>query len=341
MSDTDDPGLKRALDALPRGIEPPEDLWPGVRRRLRRRAGRGFHWPESFEPRTIRIAAGIGLIGIGLTTLATVTRLDARWHAAGTRGTPVLAGQPLRSEQHMLPGTELVTDHASRARLMVGSIGVVEVDVDTRVRLLRARASEQRLALERGLIRARIEAPPRLFIVETPAGTAVDLGCAYTMHVDTAGNTVIHVTAGWVSFADREGEALIPGGFLVMARRGAGIGTPVAEDAPGPVLRAAAVLDAGVMPDSALALLLRSARPQDAVTLLHLLPRVTPERRGAIYDRLAVLAPPPDGVTREGALRGDALTLRLWWEKLPGTLPITPSWLKHLWLVWLRAASWL
>jgi hypothetical protein len=341
MNDRDDMAVKRALDGLPRSLEPPEDLWPGVRGRLRRRSERGWHWPESFEPRTIRIAAGIGLIGIGLTTLATVSRLDAHWHAAGTRGTPLLAGQALRTEQHMLPGTELVTDHASRARLMVGSIGVVDVDVDTRVRLIAARAGEHRLALERGLIRARIDAPPRLFIVETPSGTAVDLGCAYTLHVDSLGNSVIHVTAGWVAFSDRGREALVPGGFLVMARREGGIGTPVAEDAPGPVLRAAAVLDAGVMPDSALALLLRSARRQDAVTLLHLLPRVGPERRAAIYDRLAALAPPPEGVTREGALRGDELMLRLWWEQLPGTLPITPGWVKRIWMVWLRAASWL
>ena len=74
----DDMDVKRALDTLPRSIEPPEDLWPGIRGRLAHRRLRRWHWPETFEPRTIRIAAGIGIIGIGLTVLAGVTRANAR-----------------------------------------------------------------------------------------------------------------------------------------------------------------------------------------------------------------------------------------------------------------------
>lgn len=343
MTERDDLAVKRALDGLPRAIEPPEDLWPGIRSRLPRRvpARRGWHWPESFEPRTLRIAAGLGIIGIGLSALALITRAGTRWELAALEGTPRLEARAVTAAQRFPVGAALSTDAAARARLTVGSIGEVDVDRGTEVRLVAARAAEHRLALLRGFIHARIDAPPRLFIVETPAGTAVDLGCEYTLHVDSAGTSVLHVTAGWVEFEDAAGESLVPAGFIAVARPGSGIGIPVREQSSSAVRWAAAALDTAATTDSAFATLLRSAERADAVTLWHALRRVAPARRGALYDRLAALAPPPDGVTRAGALAGDDLMLRLWWERLPGTLPITPDWLRRIWMAWLRVASWL
>ena len=59
----------------------------------------------------------------------------------------------------------------------------------------------------------------------------------------------------------------------------------------------------------------------------HLLTRGSLEERGRVYDRLAALAPPPDGVTRELVLAGDRLrstnggtgsasTVSTWWRLL-------------------------
>ncbi|HWO89095.1 MAG TPA: hypothetical protein VNL98_08085 [Gemmatimonadales bacterium] len=44
----------------------------------------------------------------------------------------------------------------------------------------------------------------------------------------------------------------------------------------------------------------------------------------------------PRGVSREQVLRLDRRVLRLWWERLPGTLPVTPSWTRTLWTWWLK-----
>jgi hypothetical protein len=55
------------------------------------------------------------------------------------------------------------------------------------------------LSLERGALHARIAAPPRLFIVDTPSAMAVDLGCEYKLDVDAAGNSRLHVTSGFVA----------------------------------------------------------------------------------------------------------------------------------------------
>lgn len=122
------------------------------------------------------------------------------------------------------------------------AVGEVEVDPNTRLRLLRARPLEHRFALDRGTIHAFIWAPPRLFTVDTPSAVAVDLGCRYTLHVEPGGNGELHVTFGWVSFDHTVNgatvESFVPAGAMCLTRPGAGPGTPYFEDAS-PALRAA------------------------------------------------------------------------------------------------------
>ena len=217
-------------------------------------------------------------------------------------------------------GARLVTDAVSRARLVVGHIGQVDVDPNTRVQLIEARGREHRMSLERGTIHARIWAPPKFFFVNTAAATAIDLGCAYTLQVGDDGSGLLRVTHGWVAF-ERDGrEAYIPQGAMCATRRDVGPGTPRYEDAPSGYGEALTLLDFGPKGDpgraEALALVLSQARRNDALTLWHLLARGSADERVQVYERLASLAPPPEGVTRDLVLRGDATALNMWWDSL-------------------------
>jgi hypothetical protein len=62
--------------------------------------------------------------------------------------------------------------------------------------------------------------------------------------------------------------------------------------------------------------ILSDARKEDALTLWHLLSRVSEAYRPEVYDRLSELAPPPADVTREGILRLDRYMLDSWWNSL-------------------------
>ena len=66
----------------------------------------------------------------------------------------------------MAAGEWVETNAVSNARIIVGTLGTVDVAPGTRVQLGEVRDSEYRLALARGTIIAEINAPPRLFIVE-------------------------------------------------------------------------------------------------------------------------------------------------------------------------------
>jgi hypothetical protein len=233
---------------------------------------------------------------------------------------PVVDGATVDDGGRLGIGEWLVTDAASRARIAVGRIGEVDVDPNTRVQLVESRGREHRLSLTRGTIHARIWAPPRFFFVNTPSATAIDLGCAYTLHVDDTGAGLVRVTQGWVGF-ERDGrESYIPKGAVCATRPGIGPGTPYYDDAPSGYGEALMLLDFGPASDpgraAAFDLVLSGARPRDGLTLWHLLVRGSLDERARVYERLAALVPPPSGVTREAVLRGERAALDRWWDAL-------------------------
>lgn len=274
-------------------------------------------WFRTLVPR-LAVAAAVVLVVAGAWLAVRWTR--PAWEVARLEGSPKVGSSRITGTARLGVGQWLETDGSSRADLSVGMIGVVRVEPNTRLRLLRARANEHRLALVRGTVHAHIWAPPRLFTVETPSGVAVDLGCTYTLHVDDSGAGMLRVTNGWVAFELGGRESFVPEGALCATRPGIGPGTPYYEDGSPAFQAALSTLDFDKLSldgrASALGTVLAEARQRDALTLWHLLSRVNASERGLVYDRMATLVPPPPGVTREGILQLDRRMLDLWWNQL-------------------------
>jgi hypothetical protein len=211
------------------------------------------------------------------------------------------------------------TDAGSRAAVKIGEIGSVDVEPNTRVPVLVARPSEHRLALARGEIRAKISAPPRLFFVDTAAGTAVDLGCEYALQVDADGFGRLEVTKGWVLFQWKGLESLVPAGASCRTRPQPGPGIPYFDDAPESVKQALERYAFEKGSDDDLSIILAGARIRDTLTLWHLISRVPEDERERVFDRMAALTPVPESVSRKQALKLDAETLKRWREELAWT----------------------
>jgi len=271
--------------------------------------------------------AGLSAVAAALLIAAAgwyaVESLRSGWSVQTITGSPVVdgiqaGGAKSSTDVRLGIGEWLETDGLSRARIAVGRIGRVDVEPNTRLQLVEARGREHRMALTRGTIHARIWAPPRLFYVNTPSATAIDLGCEYTLQVDDSGAGLVRVTVGWVGFEGQGRESFIPKGAVGATRPGVGPGTPYYEDAPSGYGEALSILDFAAPDDSrraaAFDLVLSSARRRDGFTLWHLLTRGTPSERARVYDRLVALAPPPAGVTRSAVLAGDRRALAQWWD---------------------------
>jgi len=287
----------------------PAAEWP-ARSKVREFPG-GRWWSE--RRWVASVAASLALL-ISASWLAT-RPIQVGWNVERVDGAPVIGSRPMHATGQLSVGDWLVTDARSRARIDVGTIGEVQVEPNSRLRLLRARPADSRLALERGTMHALISAPPRMFSVETPSAVAVDLGCEYTLTVDADGTSTLRVSLGWVGFEQNGLESWVPMGAEAVTRRGALPGTPYFVDASATFRNALARLDFDRDP-AALDIVLAEARPQDALTLWHLLPKLHGDAQSRVYDRFAALVPPPAGVTREGILRNDRRMFDQWWDKL-------------------------
>lgn len=326
--------LTRAPDSLWDGIQAalqsPEKTRPVPPPPLRRQV------PRWLAAAAVVLAVITGTVGGLLRSFGA----PSTWAVLPLAGAPTVAGTAMTQAGQLGAGQWLVTDAFSRARLAVGRIGTADVGPNSRVQLDRGGLTQHRLILERGRLEVVISAPPRLFVVRTPSALATDLGCAYTMEVDSAGTSRLHVTAGWVDLRQGDTFTLVPAGLVAEVAVGGRPGTPyppsLADDAKAALRR----LDAGAGTAADLELVVAALhgpsdfvtlRRQSGITLWHLLPRVSPELRGRVYQRLAQLSPPPDGVTREGILAPERPMLERWRRDL------SPMWSEEAQFWWTRA----
>jgi hypothetical protein len=286
-----------------------------------------------FFPRRVRLfpvlaTAAVAVVAIVVATFFMHGRTPlpatvAGWDVSRVAGSPRIGPLTINGKDgtnRLGVGQVLETDRQSRASLEADDTGQIEVDPSTRLRLLTMGAGLKRIALDRGTIHTYIWAPAGQFVVDTPSAITVDLGCAYTLHVDDSGAGLVRTSLGWVGFKLNGHEAFIPAGAACATRPNIGPGTPYFEDASS---QFRAALNRFDFEDSTpqqraadLAIVVGQSRPGDALTLWHLLARVDDAQRILVYDRLAKFVPPPAAVTRQGILRLDQPMLDLWWNQL-------------------------
>jgi len=292
------------VDRLPL-VEAPEAIWPAIEAAFSQNGPRrklvSPRWRWAF-------AAAVVLALTGAAYWRIAHPPGARWEVVRLNGSRSVGA-----------GEWIETDARSRATIQVGEIGSVEVAPNSRLRVVATRPDDHRLALTRGEIRATISAPPKLFFVDTASGTAVDLGCQYTLKAGEDGSGWLRVTRGWVSFQWKGLESLVPAGASCQTRPRDGPTIPYFDDAPEGLKRAVESFGIEKAGDEVLNTILSESRVRDTLTLWHLLSRVDAGDRGRVFDRIASLTPIPAGVSRERALNLDAETLKHWKDELAWT----------------------
>jgi ferric-dicitrate binding protein FerR (iron transport regulator) len=242
-----------------------------------------------------------------------VLQPESGWRVVSLAGAARCGGA---SCSMLRPGEWLETSLGARARVTVADIGEMEVEGSSRLRLVATGPQRHHLELQKGVIEAVVDAPPRLLVVDTPTTTAVDLGCAYRLSVDEDGVTRISVSSGWVALEGGGHATMVPAGASARSTRGAGPGLPLYDDAHPTLVAAAARLDADAGDTGALDAALASARPEDALTIWHLIPRVADgQPRVRVVAWLAELRRP---ASLEKIMNLDPDALERWREELEG-----------------------
>ncbi len=302
--------------SLPRSIDPSRDLWSGIENRLHDSAEttndkstRPVPSRMPVWPTTLLAAAAVVAVAALLVTLFPS---QDEWEVIRVAGVPTLDTTDLTGTATIAAGQHLVTDGESQAAIQVGNIGALDILPGTRIQLLSTRRSDHRFRLSSGTIHATINAPPRIFFVETPSALAIDLGCEYTLSVDSTGQSHLHVTFGYVELNHRLRNSVIPEGYRAISRESTGPTVAYDEDASEEFVSALVRLefesDVSAVDD-----ILNNATPLDAPTLWLLLERNYPDSNRKIYGRLVDLVGEPEGSTMEGVLGGN-VEMSLAWQ---------------------------
>lgn len=241
----------------------------------------------------LAIAAAIAAIAISGAILLRPKRND--WRVAGSLRT-LRSGDVVRA-----------TD--GEVRLTSRAVGVVDLSAGTTVRLVEHRRRRHVLALDAGTIHAKTSSPPGLFVVETPKARAIDLGCEYVLTVTPHGSGELRVTAGWVELWRGGEQSLVPQGASAAVDVNGDLSAPAFDDAPAPFRVAVRNFERTHDLPTILAL----ARTRDALTLLNLFSRATPDERIALYDRLDQLVPAPPSIVRESVRDWTPGVTEPWW----------------------------
>jgi len=274
------------------------------------------HRAELFRPapRRPRIwwaaAAAVVLAAAGVSYLAAPVARTTSWQVTGLEGAARMGAQSAAVSMQVRSGQVLRTAGGSQISLQADDVGQIDLGPDSELRA----ATDRKLLLQRGMLHAFIWAPPRQFVIDTPAARAVDLGCEYTLNVNDAGDGLLKVSLGWVAFQYGDHESFIPAGAECATRNRTGPAIPYYADAPDGFREALRGFERG--DEAALGRLLAAARPRDGLTLWHLLTRVPERDRGAVFDRFAQLTPLPGEVSRDSVLRKDAHAIDLCWDAL-------------------------
>lgn len=172
----------------------------------------------------------------------------------------------------------------------VGSIGRLNFKPGSRFRILKSAVDEEVMELLEGSFDALIIANPYVFRVVTEPARLDDLGCAYEVSLNDQGNGKVAVSSGWVRVNGRDQESLVKQGYEVDLIKGQAPSIPRRTEV---------------------------SSETDVLQLLHQLWREKqPELRARAFDKLAALHPPPAGVTRERAIRGDLKIVKDYWPAL-------------------------
>lgn len=203
-------------------------------------------------------------------------------------------------------GGTIDTRPGETVRVEVADIGTIDLKEESRLSLVRTGPQEHRLDLRHGTLHAKVSAPPRLFVIDTPAATAVDLGCEYDLEVAADGSGMLRVTNGEVELGTSERVVVVPMLAMAKIRPGRGPGTPAANTSSTDLRLAIDRFDEGDR--AALDDILRLATIKDTITLWNLLNHRELDR-GRIFDALRAVFPVPIWIERDRVIKGEQLDL--------------------------------
>ena len=310
--------LRDRISQLPDSVDPEVDLWPTIENAISSEETAATSRLRDIPLVSLAGLAVAAVLAISLIVLVFVNAPERSWEILRVAGEPAIDSVVLTGQSRVASGQIISTNEESRAAVSVGDIGTVDILPGTTIQVVSATSKHHRFRMDAGTIKASITAPPRLFFVETPSALAIDLGCEYTLHVDSLGRSHLDVSLGYVELEHPGRSSVVPEGYQAVAVPDLGPTVAIDTDASRDfvdLIVAYSLLQRSTALDS----LIRRSSERDAVTLWLILERHQPDESDSrrIYDRLVELVGEPEGASFDSTARDRSpISISAWQDHL-------------------------
>jgi len=262
-----------------------------------------------------KIVLRVALPIVILVFLAYFFTSTETWKAYSSSGNPLLNNVAFTSFVDINPGDLINTDNISTVIVEIPDVGTIKLLNGTSFKRLKKNNSCELLY---GSVSIKAKGIKRNLNVVIPEAIVENFNSTakYSIRTDTRGNTDIELEAGWLRIISGNNQIIFPGHYFLKILRGSGASIPYYSGSEFELIALLEEYLFGGKRGTTLNRILASSTEKENITLWNLIRRVTPEQKGAVYDKLYELVPHPDNIAKKEILNLDQDALQGWLEEI-------------------------
>ncbi|MFA7287556.1 MAG: hypothetical protein WC055_01620 [Melioribacteraceae bacterium] len=253
-------------------------------------------------------------IGIGFGYFQ-FQRDNSPWKIKSEVGTYLINGKESKSNKLDI-NNSIQTENDSKLIINVPRTGTIRMESNSTVSLLKAKSGDNVIYFKSGSLKIVTNADLPDFKIKFTNFDLIDYGASYTVTFDDFNNIDLLVEFGYVGIRKADSEIFINEKYSCKIVNRKIVSTPFRTDAPREFIDLILSYEKSENTTELLDNISNKARPEDALTLLELLKKVSAVDRQILFQSISNFFPPPIGVTRIGIMRLDPDMLQLWWEDI-------------------------
>jgi hypothetical protein len=212
-------------------------------------------------------------------------------------------------------GEWLTTKDSSQVTLYVPQTGRIELNSNTKVILSNPKNGDNKLILKKGTIKVITTAQIPYLSVELKHYSVKDIGGVFTVSKYDNVKEKVFVNFGMVEILYKGNSFMLDEGYNCELIEGKQPGTPYRFDSTDSLKYFVREFDSN-MSEILIDKIILESVSSDALTLLAMIPKVSPIKRQILFQKISNFFRPPKDVTRMGIVTLNSDMLDSWWNEI-------------------------
>ena len=236
------------------------------------------------------------------------------WEVKIKKGSVTIDSEEQFENTTLNPLSTVLTTVDSYASISVPGFGEINLDPLSSLQRLKEKNS---IRLNTGTIRTVFSNEDESFKLEVPSATITDysLGYLYVVELNSLGDTKLYVNKGWLKVSGSNNTIIVGPDYMVEIRKDRGCSLPYYYSAAPEIIDHINNISFQAMESSVIPLLEYSGL-REALTLWNLFKTSGRAVREVIYNKLNLIIPHPDNISKNDLLRLDEEKLMVWFKEI-------------------------